>query len=589
MKKDDLSVPKIIKNNLHMMSMVCHTDAGYVLFTLFIRLLSGIRSSFLYVYLLGFVLYGIENGKGLTSVLLFLLFSVILLGSAFAIESYYDHIFKPIHRERIVSRLQYGLFDQLERADMANYDLADSYTTVTLASEEIATRPLDVTENFFRGFECLIATGTILAGAISASWLVPVICLISFATGIFITNIQSKRVVEYNEQMKRKGKKLTLLRRLLYLPEYAKDNRLSHVHHAFLTDYKATIEDKEKIAADSGRRIARLTFFQNVFCGAFCIDFLIPLTLSSIVLVYGKLSVSEFVIAINASAQVQRRLEEVTDILSDFLKNGRFVERIRRVEQLQHGIENTVGNCPVGPMENLSLCHVSFCYPDGIPGLSDVSLTIPRGSKVAIVGGNGSGKSTLIKLLLRFYDPASGEILQNGVDIRSFEISSYREQFSAVFQDFNHYVTSIRNNVCMGGKIDEDKIIFSLDEAGFSEKPDDLDTPLTRELDDNGVLFSGGQLQRLILARAFYRDSDIVILDEPTAAMDVFFEREFYRTVFENLKEKTVVLVSHRLSSITACDKILYMEHGRILEEGTHDQLMELRGGYYKLFNAQFG
>ena len=116
----------------------------------------------------------------------------------------------------------------------------------------------------------------------------------------------------------------------------------------------------------------------------------------------------------------------------------------------------------------------------------------------------------------------------------------------------------------------------------------ELELQLTRELDEEGVLFSGGQLQRLALARAFYKDSDIVIMDEPTAAMDVFFEREFYRTVFRQLKDKTVIFVSHRLSSVTACDTIVYMERGRILEQGTHDYLMGLQGGYYRLFRAQF-
>ena len=285
-------------------------------------------------------------------------------------------------------------------------------------------------------------------------------------------------------------------------------------------------------------------------------------------LLWGKLPISAFVVAVNAGDQIQRKHQ------------------------------------------------VFFAYPDGTPGLQGIDLAIRKGSKVAIVGRNGSGKSTLIKLLLRFYDASSGSIRQNGRDIREFAVSSYRAQFGAVFQDFNIYAASVRDNVCMGEEAEEGRLVRALGRAGWyggvkefgggccrdggkeygegcgraygEGGVPELELQLTRELDEEGVLFSGGQLQRLALARAFYKDSDIVIMDEPTAAMDVFFEREFYRTVFRQLKDKTVIFVSHRLSSVTACDTIVYMERGRILEQGTHDYLMGLQGGYYRLFRAQF-
>lgn len=588
MKTNILNIKKIIKNNFYIMKTVCHVDGRYVGFTLFVRMVSGICNSFLYVYLLGGVLYCVENKKELKFILLFLLFSIVFFAAAFALQAYYNNIFKPIHRERIVSRLQHNLFDKLQSADMINYDSADIYTTVTLANEEIATLPFAITDNLFCGFECLITTCLIILGTIHASWFVFMICVVSFGVGVFLTNARSKRVAQYDEHMKIKDKSLSLLRRLLYLPEYAKDNRLSNVHDIFLVDYKAAVKDKEELAVRGGKRIANLSFFQRMFCNAFCIDFFIPLYLSIAVLVFGKLTISEFVIAINAGAQIRLKLDDLTGVISDFLKNGRFTERIRNIDKIQCDIETAVEACPVGSMQTLSANKVTFFYPDGTLGLSEIDFSIQKGNKVAIVGSNGSGKSTLIKLLLRFYDAVSGEILQNGIDIRDFDISAYRSQFATAFQNFNIYSTSIRNNVCMGDEVDEDRLAYALNRAGVSDCINDLDVQLTKELDESGILFSGGLLQRLALARVFYKDSDIVIMDEPTAAMDVFFERKFYDIVFENLKEKTVIFVSHRLSSVTACDKIIYMDHGKILEEGTHEYLMNLKGGYYRLFNAQF-
>nr|WP_300566670.1 ABC transporter ATP-binding protein [uncultured Acetatifactor sp.] len=568
MKKDGLSIGAIIKNNFYMAAAVFRADAAYLGLALLVRALSAIAESFLYVYLLGTVIYFVENGKGAGTILLFLLSGMAFLGAVFALQSYYKHVFEPVHRERIVSGLQQALFDKLQAADMANYDSEELYTAVALANGEIAVRPLEATDNLFRGFEGLVAAGAIMAGTVPTNGFVPGICIISFAAGIFLTNVQSEKEVGYDEEMKKKDKKLSMLRRLLYLPEYGKDNRLSHVHKVFLRDYRATVEEKEGIGLDSGRKIGNLAFLRRLFCSAFCIDFLIPLYLSMAALLWGKLPISAFVVAVNAGDQIQRKHQ------------------------------------------------VFFAYPDGTPGLQGIDLAIRKGSKVAIVGRNGSGKSTLIKLLLRFYDASSGSIRQNGRDIREFAVSSYRAQFGAVFQDFNIYAASVRDNVCMGEEAEEGRLVRALGRAGWyggvkefgggccrdggkeygegcgraygEGGVPELELQLTRELDEEGVLFSGGQLQRLALARAFYKDSDIVIMDEPTAAMDVFFEREFYRTVFRQLKDKTVIFVSHRLSSVTACDTIVYMERGRILEQGTHDYLMGLQGGYYRLFRAQF-
>ncbi len=568
MKKDGLSIGAIIKNNFYMAAAVFRADAAYLGLALLVRALSAIAESFLYVYLLGTVIYFVENGKGAGTILLFLLSGMAFLGAVFALQSYYKNVFEPVHRERIVSGLQQALFDKLQAADMANYDSEELYTAVALANGEIAVRPLEATDNLFRGFEGLVAAGAIMAGTVPTNGFVPGICIISFAAGIFLTNVQSEKEVGYDEEMKKKDKKLSMLRRLLYLPEYGKDNRLSHVHKVFLRDYRATVEEKEGIGLDSGRKIGNLAFLRRLFCSAFCIDFLIPLYLSMAALLWGKLPISAFVVAVNAGDQIQRKHQ------------------------------------------------VFFAYPDGTPGLQGIDLAIRKGSKVAIVGRNGSGKSTLIKLLLRFYDASSGSIRQNGRDIREFAVSSYRAQFGAVFQDFNIYAASVRDNVCMGEEAEEGRLVRALGRAGWyggvkefgggccrdggkeygegcgraygEGGVPELELQLTRELDEEGVLFSGGQLQRLALARAFYKDSDIVIMDEPTAAMDVFFEREFYRTVFRQLKDKTVIFVSHRLSSVTACDTIVYMERGRILEQGTHDYLMGLQGGYCRLFRAQF-
>ncbi len=176
-----------------MMKMVYRTDAKYVFITLLLRVISGFRTSFLYVYLLSTVLYFVENNKGGGYTLCFLALSALFLAAAFAAEAYYDHIFKPFHREWISCHLQQNFFEKLQCADMSNYDSADIYTSIALANDEISVRPLFVVDNLFQGIECFVATVVIISGTISTSWFVFGICVVSFLVGIFITNVNSKK------------------------------------------------------------------------------------------------------------------------------------------------------------------------------------------------------------------------------------------------------------------------------------------------------------------------------------------------------------------------------------------------------------
>lgn len=230
---------------------------------------------------------------------------------------------------------------------------------------------------------------------------------------------------------------------------------------------------------------------------------------------------------------------------------------------------------------------MSFQYPSGGFALKNINLTVQKGEKIAIVGPNGSGKTTFIKLLLRFYDCSSGEIRYNGVPIPEIPVHQYRQAFSTLFQDFCIYAVTMAKNVAMDERVDEEKARHAVTQVGLEEALPQMQTVLTRELADDGISFSGGQLQRLALSRVLYEDHDILIMDEPTSAMDVVFEKQFYDRILHQLKDKTILFVSHRLTSAVICDRILYMENGQITESGSHQELMKLNGGYARLFRAQ--
>ena len=241
----------------------------------------------------------------------------------------------------------------------------------------------------------------------------------------------------------------------------------------------------------------------------------------------------------------------------------------------------------------LRLEHVSFRYPGAeADTIHDLTLTVRPGEKLAVVGLNGAGKTTLVKLLCGFFDPTEGRVLFNGVDVREFNRQEYYEKFSAVFQEYSQLDVTVAENVAQAAEgIDRERVAQCLEKAGLTEAveklPHGLDTHVGREVYLDGVLFSGGQTQRLMLARALYKNGDVLVLDEPTAALDPIAENDMYMKYNEMANRRTSVYISHRLASTRFCDRIVYLKDGQIAEEGTHEALLALGGGYAELFEVQ--
>ena len=287
----------------------------------------------------------------------------------------------------------------------------------------------------------------------------------------------------------------------------------------------------------------------------------------------------------------------VTGILKQFIslhKESISLSRIQEYLNIDEPFKFDEGiEPPQSDSYELRLENVTFRYPGTDKNiLENVDLTIHPGEKLAIVGLNGAGKTTLIKLLCGFYDPTEGRVLLNGQDIRDFNRKKYYKLFSAVFQHFSIMDTTIAETVAQTtDDIDIEKVNACLDKAGLSSAidkfPEGINTHIGREVYLDGVMLSGGQTQRLMLARALYKDGGILVLDEPTAALDPLAENDIYMKYNEMTAGKTSVFISHRLASTRFCDRILFVKDGGIAEEGTHDELLALNGEYANLFEIQ--
>ena len=332
-------------------------------------------------------------------------------------------------------------------------------------------------------------------------------------------------------------------------------------------------------------------------------DFLLSLLRNGIAYAYllhltltEGLSASTFLLYFTAASGFTQWITGILEQFTTLSKASLEISVVREFLEWPEGFQLTGGD-PIPDAVNgtyeLQLEHVTYRYPGAAEDtIHDLSLTLHRGEKVALVGLNGAGKTTLVKLLCGFLDPTQGTVRLNGVDIRKLNRRAYYKLFSAVFQEFSLLEATVAENVAQQVEgIDEEKVWQCLENAGLSDAvralPQGLQTHLGRSIYDDGTELSGGQTQRLMLSRALYRDGAVLVLDEPTAALDPITESEIYLKYSEMTQGKTSLFISHRLASTRFCDRIILLENGSIAEEGSHESLLQRGGSYAKLFSVQ--
>jgi ABC-type multidrug transport system fused ATPase/permease subunit len=312
-------------------------------------------------------------------------------------------------------------------------------------------------------------------------------------------------------------------------------------------------------------------------------------------LVRHLITVGDFSLYLSAITRFNGAIQEMIDSFITISDNGRYLKDYFDFLELTSRYEETGRALPQAAANVFAFENVSFSYPyQTAPALKNITLTIADGERLSLVGENGAGKTTLIKLLMRLYDPTEGRITLNGVDIKDIAYKEYLSLFASVFQDFKLFAFRIADNISSlqdGGELDREKLRDCLVKAGLNEKIESLEkgveTYLYKLYEPDGVELSGGEAQKLAIARALYKDAPVVILDEPTAALDPRAEYEIYTHFFDMVKDKTSVFITHRLSSTRFCDRIVVLKNGNIVETGTHEELLARNGYYAELFNMQ--
>lgn len=367
----------------------------------------------------------------------------------------------------------------------------------------------------------------------------------------------------------------------------AKDVRFYSILSLFRTEFESLNSLRKEWSIQESKKMFFVQFIDRIF------TLLKYLTVFYVIFKRNEITADQAVVLIGLTVGMEQWLKNIFDSLKHLQRNAINVQNTRDVLELDYTWSRDQGFTDAdlsSPM--IEFVDVTYVFPEtGAQAFKNFNLQIPYGEKLAIVGNNGAGKTTLIKLLCGLYQPTEGKILFDGVDIQTIPQKLLFEKIAAVFQDFNILATSIAENISCSEKKDEKRISKTLEQVGLAEKINSLSngiyTQMTKEITSDGILLSGGETQKLLMARCLYKKTPIVILDEPTAALDAIAESELYENYSSLFEGKTVLFISHRLSSTKFCDRIILLENGVIAEEGTHEELLRKNGRYHQMYQIQ--
>ncbi len=498
--------------------------------------------------------------------------------------------------ELVANHVREKIMAKSKELDIASFDKPDFYARLENATREADHRPIQIINSVFTLVSTVITVGSyfVILSQVKPAWASVLVILLSIP-GAVVSFVYRKKNFRYMRHRSKDRRMLTYFSNILTDKDLVKEIRIFGLSDLFTKKYKEVFKRyfsglKSLFLKEGGWNIA-LSLLSSA---ANCILFLIIAKQ----VFEGKIEIGNYSLYTGALNSTAAGIATFISTTATVYEGTLFIDNLIRFMKEKKTV-TAIGECPKSPVRNkghrIEFRNVSFSYP-GSPKkvIDNISFVIEPGDTVVLVGLNGAGKTTLIKLLTRLYDPTQGTILLDGVNIKEYDTEKLYSLYGIIFQDFGKYAVSVRENIAFGNikeEADEEKIILSArkssSEQFIDRLPEKYDTPLMRYFEDNGTELSIGQWQKLSIARAFYSNSDILILDEPTASLDAIAEQEIYNRFDELRKDRTTVFVSHRLSSATVADKILVLEQGRLIEEGNHRELMEKQGRYYELFSTQ--
>lgn len=589
------------RNNRYIMTMLWRIRKGRVIGEFLYRALTYIYWLFYDILFLKYLVESLERGRSFEEIMTFIAAAMIGFAIPSIVSAWYLHVYKPRTDADIFEAVHTMLFEKATHVELSCYENTQFYNRFTLAMKDCEKRMTQIIEN-----QCIILTST--AASLCALYYMFQIdhFVILFIAGPLIGNFLFGKIINdikfrMNKECTPFVREMEYVNRTIYLAEYAKEFRMSGIFGVMKKLYENGFWGILRKIKQYQNKTALLAFVRNIFVFVVIFQGVIFYSLYRVMVTH-SMSLSGFTVLFSAMNVVAWMVIQASEAVILSYEDSLYIANLREfleyepiVDERQTGImpADCEKTAPDGAV--VAFRRVGFTYlGQEAPVLHDINMTVHRNEKIAIVGHNGAGKTTFVKLLMRLYDVSEGELLYCGSNVKELDLPAYRNLFGTAFQDYQVFAMTVAENVLMRtpqNKADYQKVRQCLKQAGVYERvcrlSHGMDTILTKEFAEDGAVLSGGELQKIAVARAFARDYQIAIFDEPSSALDPVAEYELYENILKGCADKTVFFVSHRLSTAALADRIYLFEHGRIAEFGSHAELMQRDGKYADMFRKQ--
>ncbi len=554
------------------------------------RMISYSFGSFYTLMFFRILIDGLQGALDLRGILLFLVLFAAMDGAKGAFTAWVQDILLSTKQPELLRALHDMLLKKAMGGGMRGYDDPEYYDRLSRVLKDADRQAMAL----IRSVGQLV--GVVWALLLNAGYAllkepgVLLICIPAGAAMILLQKCQARAREEMDQAVTPFVRREQAVKRYFYSRECAKELRMSRMGRVLMRDYEGALEAQDRVVERLSPAVGRARFGAE-FVSEALLFIALNAWISFRYLSGSAWGLSEYSALSGAAVNLTHFMDSLSECVKELQQTAIYSERVKRF--MESNYEMISGECVPEFEAALELDHVRFGYGDK-EALRGVSISIQKGERIALVGHNGAGKSTLIKLLMRLYDPDQGQVKLDGRDVREMKLEAYRSLFCCAFQDFQIYAASLAENVLlrpvMGGQ-DERKVERALEQVGLMEAvramPQGIHSIMTREFDENGVQLSGGQAQALAIARIFASDAPIAILDEPSAALDPIKEHQVFVQLSQACQDKTMILISHRLSTTRDCDRIYLLEQGKVAESGTHHELMSRDGRYRQMFELQ--
>lgn len=587
---EKVKVP-VVKNIIFALKLVWKTDKKLLIGYLINMTVNGIFSMFVQNILFLKILLSIIDRKGsfeeyFRSLLLFLGVSVFLKA-----VNWLSNYMRQAATKNVLKGLNNLVFRKAISLDVSCYEDPAFYDKYQRATNVLSWSYFDAICSCVSVIIGNTAALLLVIGTVTSIDPMYLLFLLPVALVFVIEIIKSKLVYKRDLEMTKNNRVKAYIQRTVFLKDFSKDMRTSNIFAVLMHRFKAAIDANVLILKKYGVKLFLFSMVSSLFSEF--IPIIGTYAFAGYQFIYkSNLTISGFSVVLSSINSVRESIMPIVNNFEMITQMAYYFQNLRDFFDYEPKVENGKEECV--EFQSLEFKNVSFRYPSAEKNsLTDVSFKINRGETVALVGVNGAGKSTIVKLLLRFYDATEGEILLNGRNIKEYDLASLRRSYGAVFQDYRNFAVSVFENIMCHECTDEEKKIAqkALMQSGIWDKisglPKGGDTVITKEFEKDGIGLSGGENQKVSVARLFAKDFQFAVLDEPSSALDPIAEYKMYENLIEVTKDKTVMYISHRLSSAVLSDKIIVISGGRVIETGSHKELLSSGGEYSRMFTLQ--